>query len=90
MCSEFCSYCKTSFEETGYYYLEKDIAETMAQILGCVVDDRPSGFYLIRETGLKCTRQCSEYYNQFVNQETDCNFTCKDVCDGQLSLSDVF
>lgn len=89
MCSEFCSYCKTSFEETGYYYLEKDIAETMAQILGCVVDDRPSGFYLIREIGCKCSRKNSNYYNQFVNRGTCCDFTEKKVCDGQLSFSSI-
>lgn len=83
MCSK-CKFRQRYYEETGLRFNLIDDAREVAKELNLKIDNRPSGFYLVKYIGYICTNICSCNYGKFVSTKTICDLG-KDL-QGQLSF----
>lgn len=84
-----CSHLVKIYSETGISYSDKAVADKMAKFQGLFVQDRPSGYYLVRFEGCKCSNRLSFNFNKFVDTDYICDIISKSVCDGQLTIKGV-
>lgn len=80
-CNSKCKYREKCYEETNIRFNLLEDAEKVAKEKNLEIDNRPSGFYLIRYVGDICSIRGSR---DFIDDEVECVLS-KD-CEGQLKF----